>query len=189
MGAFEPLICPNCGADIDVPEGATVMRCTYCSSKLQLKDSGSVRALVLMGEKLDQVAAHAARAADGLERLNERIESAHSKWQRRMNELNAAHTAVLSHHADCVSALQHCQRVGGACWLLVVIFFGAAIAFVVLDIEPLALLGLAIAVLAFVIGMRKRNTSVALSSELNELAIDAEALREQVVSWRGHEPG
>src|SRR5690606_34409721 len=85
LGAFEPLICPNCGADIDVPEGATVMRCSYCSSKLQLKDSGSVRALVLMGEKLDKVVEHtqrtaegvalihqhAARTADGVERLQE----------------------------------------------------------------------------------------------------------------------
>ena len=46
--AAEELVCPKCGADLDVPDGVTVLKCRSCGSKLRLRETESVRALASM---------------------------------------------------------------------------------------------------------------------------------------------
>lgn len=64
-----PLICPKCGADLDVPDGVEVFRCQYCGSKCQVKSSGSVRGLALLEAGVQKVAQHTERAANGIDEL------------------------------------------------------------------------------------------------------------------------
>lgn len=92
MSAVESLLCPHCGADLDVPDGVTVLRCKYCGSKLQLKESGSVRALALIEKGLGVIGDNTARTADGVSRIHDEMlrakHAALEQWQSRMRPLN-----------------------------------------------------------------------------------------------------
>lgn len=69
MSDLQPLICPKCGADLDVPEGIEVLRCRYCGSKLQLRETGTVRALALIQDGIGKIAAHTEKSAVHLQEL------------------------------------------------------------------------------------------------------------------------
>jgi len=109
-----PLICPKCGADLDVPDGVEVFRCQYCGSKCQVKASGSVRGLALLEAGVQKVALHAERAANGIDELvaaqraeqqardksyaaqraqqqawQQARQAAHTAWRARLDELNS----------------------------------------------------------------------------------------------------
>ena len=64
-----PLVCPKCGADLDVPEEVSVFRCTYCGSKVQLVESSNVRGLKLLEEGVRQILEHSQTAASGVSAL------------------------------------------------------------------------------------------------------------------------
>ncbi|MBX3472856.1 MAG: hypothetical protein KF754_00545 [Planctomycetes bacterium] len=91
MSAFESLVCPHCGADLDVPEGVSILKCRFCGSKLQLKETGSVRALALIERGLAAIGDNTARTADGVERLHEQVArqraESHAKWQAKLRAL------------------------------------------------------------------------------------------------------
>ncbi len=42
MVKMVPLICPKCGASIDVKEGMTSCFCTYCGTKISIGDDSTV---------------------------------------------------------------------------------------------------------------------------------------------------
>lgn len=96
-----PLICPKCGADLDVPDGVEVFRCQYRGSKCQVKSSGSVRGLALLEAGVQKVAQHTERAANGIDELvaAQKSEStarqqARYKWALRLHELEVEHRSA-----------------------------------------------------------------------------------------------
>ncbi len=89
-----PLICPKCGADLDVPDGVEVFRCQYCGSKCQVKSSGSVRGLALLEAGVQKVAVHAERAAIGIDELV--AQSAEQQARDKSNAAQRAHAAGLA---------------------------------------------------------------------------------------------
>lgn len=96
-----PLICPKCGADLDVPDGVEVFRCQYCGSKCQVKSSGSVRGLALLEAGVQKVAQHTERAANGIDELvaAQKSESTARQQSRykgalRLHELEVEHRSA-----------------------------------------------------------------------------------------------
>jgi DNA-directed RNA polymerase subunit RPC12/RpoP/uncharacterized protein YjeT (DUF2065 family) len=97
-----PLICPKCGADLDVPDGVEIFRCQYCGSKCRVKSSGSVRGLALLEATITKVAQHTERTANGIDQLvaansaaRRAKQQAREQWKRRMAELNRASDNVM----------------------------------------------------------------------------------------------
>lgn len=105
----EPLICPRCGADLDVPDGVEIFRCQYCGSKCQVKTSGSVRGLALLEAGMQKVVQHTERSADGIEQLVASAQSqelarkkAHANWQSKLAELESRRRSANSAAATCL---------------------------------------------------------------------------------------
>ena len=84
-----PLNCPNCGADLDVPEGVQRVTCRFCNSRLQLVETGSVRTLTLLQAGLERIEQHSQKAADGVAVLVQQHQGAHERWAAKMAKLNA----------------------------------------------------------------------------------------------------
>ena len=104
-----PLICPKCGADLDVPDGVEVFRCQYCGSKCQVKSSGSVRGLALLEAGVQKVAEHTERAAVGIDKLVASAQAqelapkkAHANWQSRLAELESHRSATKTASGVCL---------------------------------------------------------------------------------------
>jgi len=104
-----PLICPKCGADLDVPDGIEVFRCQYCGSKCQIKASGSIRGLALIQTGVQKVALHTERAAGGIAELfaaknaDQRAQQERRKKQlSRVEEFEANHRAAKNSARACL---------------------------------------------------------------------------------------
>ena len=93
MSTIESLVCPHCGADLDVPDGVSILKCRFCGSKLQLRETGSVRALALIERGLEAIGDNTAKAAAGIDNLLKHQQKlraeAHKKWLKKLRELEA----------------------------------------------------------------------------------------------------
>lgn len=101
------LVCPRCGADLDVPTELTVFRCSFCGSKVELRQSDNVRGLKLIEEGVQQILAHSQAAATGVNRL---VEAQQADAARRKAALEAWQRELESHEKELQVALQRSRR-------------------------------------------------------------------------------
>lgn len=87
--SVEALICPQCGADLDVPEGIQTLRCRFCGTSLRLKESGSVRGLAIIEQKLDRIIESTERTEKKVDGLAEEQQRPQVVWQEEHDRLNA----------------------------------------------------------------------------------------------------
>lgn len=69
------LRCPNCGAELDVTDGAESIRCSYCGARCHVEGQGSTRHLSLITQQLGRIESHAERTAAEIEAM--RLQQVH----------------------------------------------------------------------------------------------------------------
>lgn len=93
MSAVESLACPNCSADLDVPDGVSILKCRYCGSKLQVRESANARGLALLERGVQQIVHNTGRTAEGVNNLvlmqQQHRAEAHQKWANTLEQLLA----------------------------------------------------------------------------------------------------
>src|SRR5437867_7863955 len=77
---IESIECSNCGAPLDVAVGVPYTSCTYCGSRLAIKNSDGV----YYSEVLTQIDKHTGQMANDLQfmRLRQELEHLDAEWQR-----------------------------------------------------------------------------------------------------------
>ncbi len=125
MSAVESLVCPHCGADLEIPDGVSFLRCNYCGSKLQLKETGSVRALALIEKGLGAIGDNTARTADGVSRIHDEMlrakHAALEQWQSRMRPLNEKITRLEAEQSQLGQSVRSKKLAVGVWKLLIAI--------------------------------------------------------------------
>lgn len=185
MSAVESLVCPHCGADLDVPDGVSILKCRFCGAKLQLKETGSVRALALIERGLAAIGDNTARAADGVERLHQHVANRraeeHSRWRAKLVRLQANESlfrqrARVPHKWMVLSLFL---------WLPVTAGAGLGLSRVVSAESPAATpLGLGIAALFFGFPI----AAILLSNRAHAIVEQADSAADELKAWKQREP-
>ena len=114
------LNCQNCGANLDVPDGARFIKCNYCDSSLEVKSDGGAT-YTIVKEKLDRIEKktdHIEQRVDSLH-LQREIDNLDLQWERRSRRLMMSN----KHGRQYVPKVYHAYLSGAASVLMGVIWF------------------------------------------------------------------
>jgi len=79
--SVDALICPHCAASIDVPDGVTRLKCRFCGSTLELRETGSARGLALLQVSVDKIASGVDVIAQHTGALASHTLGARERWE------------------------------------------------------------------------------------------------------------
>jgi hypothetical protein len=182
MTAVDSLECPHCGADLDVPDGVSILKCRYCGSKLQLRETGSVRALALIERGLTAIGDNTARTAEGVERLhnltaNQRTE-AFSRWRAKLHQLEVLEAGFRGR----ARTLHKWMVLLLLAWLPVTAGVGYGLSLVLNKQSPVLLMIPSALFFGFPIA------AILVSNRTSVIAAEAEEAAAETKAWRQREP-
>ncbi|MBK9975391.1 MAG: hypothetical protein IPP14_11530 [Planctomycetes bacterium] len=85
--SVDALICPHCAASIDVPDGVTRLKCRFCGSTLELRETGSARGLALLQVSVDKIASGVDVIAQHTGALASHTLGARERWKAAYDSL------------------------------------------------------------------------------------------------------
>lgn len=210
-----PLVCPQCGADLDVPEGVSILRCKFCGTKSKLKETDSVRALVLLGDKLDEISTNTSRAADGIDGLHQHAErtaegvqqlnknikdsqqQAWKRWNDRLKQIERRYGTAVEKTIQAEENLAKYRRsshrykmtaiLGVPIGILIAVYISDK--FNVPEIGSyLAPIGLFIFVLFIITGVLKEIKANHWARQIDSFSINKEGIGAEYEQWKLREP-